>query len=369
MFKKLFKNQEIQTAIEAVKNNPDNILKLNMLGDIYLKNNFFDEAISTYERILRLDENFLPALNSLGKCYILKKQYLKAFRTLKFLYTHNPTDTKIKDILLSLQSADCDIEAKVEILKGLSEIDNSVEIKEKLAEVFFLSGQFSKSANLLENLCSFEEKTNYLIKLCEIYKKLNKLEKVAETLEKLMLTEDFSISHAQLLAETYSQLKRFEEAIGVYEFLIENHPSKANIYKAQIAQIHLLEQNPDKVIEITQNVIEKDEYSIEAKFLQAEALLNKHLYQEAIDFLREFYYDPVDKKTEKQIEQKIIEASIKYAQTLRENKHFVEAIDALIPALRYDEKNKNIYIELARISSEIRDYAAAKEYMKIADEL
>ena len=30
---------------------------------------------------------------------------------------------------------------------------------------------------------------------------------------------------------------------------------------------------------------------------------------------------------------------------------------------------KEIYIELARISTEIRDYSSAKEYMKIAEEL
>ena len=100
MFKNLFKNKEIEIALEAVKNNPDNILKLNILANLYFKNNFFNEAIEVYEKILRLDENYLPALSSLGKCYILNKQYLKGFRTLKFLHSKSPEDTQTKTSLI-----------------------------------------------------------------------------------------------------------------------------------------------------------------------------------------------------------------------------------------------------------------------------
>ena len=85
-----------------------------------------------------------------------------------------------------------------------------------------------------------------------------------------------------------------------------------------------------------------------------------------LEFLREFYYDPINKETEKRIEEKIIEVSVAYAQNLRTERKFVEAIDILTMALRYDEMNKAVYLELANISNDIKDYSAAKEYIKIA---
>ena len=369
MLNKFFKNKQIENALVAVEKNPDNLLKLNILGDVYVQNNFFSEAINVYEKILRLDENYLPALKALGNCYLQKKEVLKAFRTLKFLCLKAPSDIEARELFLSLQDADCDIEAKVEILKGLVEFDASLELKEKLAETFLKSGQFAQSIKSYENLFGIEQKPEYLIKLSELYQKLNKYELATNSLEQLMLTNDFSMDNAQTLAELYVKLKRFEEAKGLYEVLIENIPAKANYFKEKIADILLKEQNPDEVLEVTQEVINDDKYSVEAKFLQAKALLDKNDFVNAIEFLRDFYCDPIDKQTEKKIEEKIITASILYAQQLRQERKFVEAIDALILALRYDENNKNVYLELANISNDIKDFSSAKEYQKIADTL
>ncbi len=369
MFENILKNKKIENAKAAVAKNPNNIIKLDILGKIYTESNFYDEAVSVYEKILKIDETYLPALNSLSRIYLKTKQYLKAYRTLKLLYKLSPDDFQVKTALLTLKDAECDIEAKVEILKGLLEINPSTDIREKLAQKYLESGQFSQSTIVYENLYSENENPEYLIKLSEIYTQLQKYSKVSECLEKLMQTDLFTYEYAEMLADNYVKENRLEEAKGLLELLIENSPQKAEILNEKLAKILALEQNPDKVIEITNNVIKNNKYSVDSKFLQADALLDKKEYKEAVEFLREFYCDPVDKDTEKRIEEKIILASILYSQTLRSEKKYVEAIDALTPALRYDENNKNIYIELARISTEIRDYSAAKEYMKIADEL
>ena len=369
MFKNLFKNKEIEIAKEAVKNHPDNLLKLNILGKLYFEGNFYNEAIETFEKILRIDENYILAFEPLAKCYIAKKQYLKAFKTIKYWLNLVPEDSQAKDLLLSLENSDCETEVKIEILQGILKFEDKVETKEKLGECYLKSGQYVKSAGIFENLIDIEENSSYLIKLCEIYSKLGKFQKAASMLEKLMLTENFNMEHTKTLAELYVKEQRFDEAKGVYELLIQSCPENSKIFNEEIAKILLLEKNPDRAIEITQNVIEQDKYSVEAKFLQAKALIDKKDFAGSIEFLREFYCDPVDKETEKKIEKLIIETSISYSQSLRNEKKYVEAIDALMPALRYDENNKNIYTELARISTEIRDFAAAKEYMKIAESL
>lgn len=369
MFENFFKNNKIEIALKTVDKDPNNIIKLNILADLYIEGNFINEAIKILEKILRLDEQYLPALDKLGRIYIRTKQFLKAYRTLKLLFELNPDDFRVKTLLFSLKDADCDIEAKVEILNGLVQIESNIELLEQFAQACLVCGQYTKSANLYETLVLKEEKIEYFLALVEIYYKLQKWAKTSQILEKLMLTEHFNITHSEILADVYKQEKRFEEAIGIYKFLIENNITKQELYKEQIAKIHLLEKNPDKAIETTKSIVETNEYSVEAKFLTIEAFLSKKEYKEAIEYLREFYFDPINKETENKIIDKIVEISVLYSQKLRDEKQYTEAIDALIPALRYDEKNRNIYLELARISTEIRDYSSAKEYMKIAEEL
>ena len=369
MFMNFFKNKEIELAEKVVKDNPDNIIKLNILGKLYVENNFFNEAIVIFEKILRIDENYLPALESLSKCYLLKKQYLKAFRTLKFLYSKNRNDSHVKTMFFSLENAPCDIEAKIEIIKGLLEFENRNDLQEKLAENYYESGQFIKSANIYENILGVDENPKYLIKLYEIYEKIEKYSHAAIALERLMITDEFNSFYAEKLANVYFKEKRLEEAKGIYELLIQSNPQNSKIYNEQIAKIYLEQDNPQEALIATQNAIDEDNYSVEAKFLQAQALIENSDFEGAIEFLREFYCDPIDKKTEKQIIDKIISTCILYSQKLRKERNFPKAIDALTPALRYDDSNKDIYIELSKISEDIKDFSAAKEYMKIAESL
>jgi len=369
MFQNFLKNKDIEIAKKAVEKNPTNIIKLSILGQLYAENNFYKEAIATLEKVLKLEENYLPALELLGKIYIKTKQYLKAYRTLLELYNASEHNFKVKTMLFSLKDADCDDEAKIIILNGLLEIEPNESTKETLAKLYLKTGQFIKSATTYEELIDNEQKPEYLRELSNIYIKLKKYSSASISLEKLMQTEDFNTQDAKTLAEVYTNEKRFQEAKGIWELLIDTEPHNTEFFKSKIAQILMQENNPDEVIEVTKNVIEVNEYSQDAKFLQADALLNKKEYAKAIEFLREFYCDPIDKQTEQKIEEKIINISILYSQELRAEKKYVEAIDALMPALRYNENQKEIYIELARISTEIRDYSSAKEYMKIAEEL
>ena len=203
----------------------------------------------------------------------------------------------------------------------------------------------------------------------EIYEKIGKYSHAAIALERLMLTDEFDNFFAEKLANIYFKVKRFEESKGIYELLIQSNPQKSKFYNEELAKISLAQNNPEEALIATQNVINEDSFSIDAKFLQAQALIENENYEEAIAFLREFYCDPIDEKTEKKIINEIIKTCILFSQKLRKERNFAKAIDSLTPALRYDDTNKDIYIELSKISEDIKDFSAAKEYMKIAESL
>ncbi len=63
-----------------------------------------------------------------------------------------------------------------------------------------------------------------------------------------------------------------------------------------------------------------------------------------------------------------IDTTIKYSKELCEKKEYQEAIDILVPALRYRETEPSIYYQLAFISEQIKDFSSQKDYLKAAQE-
>ena len=244
-----FRNKEINTAKQAVKKQPDNLLYQEVLGDLYYKYNYLQDAITVYENILKKDDSYQPVLMKVSKCYLDKKHYLKAFRTLKHLYTINPLDNFAKEKLLSLKDADTSLEIKIIILKELVSIyKDDEDILELLAQNYLNDGQFTNSISVYEQLCERDEKERFLRALCYIYQKLQNFDKAIICLEKILLKGCITDEEIKTLAACYAKVDRLDEAKGVFEILAEKHPEdKANL-KKEISKILLKEKDTDSAI-------------------------------------------------------------------------------------------------------------------------
>lgn len=70
IYQELGKPEEAINAVsENVKKNPTNPLFLAQLGDIYMNNQRYDEAIAQYEKALTFNSDFGAALRNLAACY------------------------------------------------------------------------------------------------------------------------------------------------------------------------------------------------------------------------------------------------------------------------------------------------------------
>ncbi len=364
-----FKNKEIENAKQAVKKQPDNIIYQEILGDLYYKYNYIQDAINTYENILKQDENYQPVLMKVGKCYLDKKHFLKAFRTLKHLYNLNPSDNFAKEKLLALKDIEASLEIKIIILKELASIwDDDNDILELLAQNYLKDGQFTNCISSYEKLCEIDEKERYLRALCFVYQRLQNSEKAIVFLEKLLLKNCIKDDEIKNLASLYAKVGRLDEAKGVFELLAERNPKERGQLKNEISKILLQENNTDKAIDVSTEALKENEFDFQAKFIIAQAYIEKKEYKTALNFLQEFYFDPLPESEQKKVLDMFIDTTIKYSKELTEKKEYQEAIDILVPALRYRENEPQIYYQLAFISEQIKDFTSQKDYLKTAQE-
>jgi tetratricopeptide (TPR) repeat protein len=70
LYQELGRPEEAINAInENVKKNPKNPIFIAQLGDVYMGNKQFDQAIEQYEKALSIDPNFTAALRNVAACY------------------------------------------------------------------------------------------------------------------------------------------------------------------------------------------------------------------------------------------------------------------------------------------------------------
>lgn len=370
MFEQFFTNREIKLAQKAVKNQPQNILKQDILGDLYFKNKQYKNSAEVYQNIINLDKNYLPAYFKLAQSLKENTGYLEAFNTLLELKNLMPLDKQSYGLLFSLQNAPTDLVSKVTILEGLLNIEpDNQPLMEKLADTLLENGEFTKSAAMYEKLLTIEEKSHYAQQLALISEKQNNIPKAVELLEKLLVLGTIEKEFIIKLAQFYSQTERFEEAKSILELVIETTPEDKQELLLKIAEILIAEKNYDEAIAKCNEVLQENQFNGFAKFLLSKCYLEQKNYKQGIEFLKEFYYDPMDEKTEQKIANMIIDSCISYADELSTQKIFDKAFDTLFEALKYNQSEPKIYLALAKLSDAIKDFAGAKEYKKIAEEL
>ncbi|MDD3594666.1 MAG: CDC27 family protein [Candidatus Gastranaerophilales bacterium] len=370
MFKQFFTNREIKLAQKAVANQPENILKLDILGNLYLQNKQYKNAAEIFQNIIELDKTYLPAYLKLAQSLKGSFRYLYAFDTLLSLKELMPLDKQATELLFSLRDADTDLESKVTILEGLLKIEpGNQPLMEQLADTLLKNGEFTKSASMYEKLLAMEEKSQYAQQLALISEKQNNIPKAVELLEKLLLLGTIEKEFIKKLAHFYAVTERFEEAKSILGLLIESNPEEKQELLTKTAEIFILEKKYDEALEKCNEVIKENTFHSPAKFLMVKCYLEQKKYLESIDFLREFYYDPIDEKTEQTIVTMIIDACIAYCEELSLERKFDKAFDSLFEALKYNQSEPKIYMALAKLSDDIKDFDGAKEYRKIAEEL
>jgi len=180
-------NPAVETAVEAVRLEPQNITYRQNLGAIYFQASRPELAIREYEEIIKIDSN-----NTVG------------WFALAHLYQpSNP-------------------QKAVEIYeKLLSRDDGQLDILFQCAQLYFFLGRYEEAAIKYKRILELDPGNNQLQKqLAETYAKGGKPEQAQTILETMIAADSSDTDAIAALADFYLEQKQFQKSIELYEKLL-----------------------------------------------------------------------------------------------------------------------------------------------------
>lgn len=146
-------NEAISKYEKALKLNEENknyILNseiLNNIGSCYAKQKKFDEAISKYEEALKLNEDCL-VFENIACCYLEQEKYDKALKFLNKILSLNPNNLEIYYDITEAYIFDN------KILEAIDSLNKYLKIREP----FIYSDDFNKWINKINSLSNLDQK-------------------------------------------------------------------------------------------------------------------------------------------------------------------------------------------------------------------
>lgn len=180
-------NRAVETAAEAVRLEPNNIVYRENLGTIYFNLSQIDLAISEYEKVVQIDSNYSAGLFSLARLYQVSKPQ-----------------------------------------KALDIYEKMLDRNNEQLEVLFLSAQlysslnrFDEAASKYKRMLELDPSNRALQKqLAETYIKIGRLDNAKEILENMVETDSTDIEVIAALADVYLDMKQFNKSVELYQKLL-----------------------------------------------------------------------------------------------------------------------------------------------------
>lgn len=261
-----WKAQRLREAVaEAqgiLKRDPNNIQTRRLLGRIYLRGlgdmnggsgqpEAAAKAIEQYREIHRLDPSDAESALWLARLYRLQNQHAKA-----------------EEVLRSVLKDDPENEAAVE----------------QLTQLLLDQGKSAEAVELLEGINKHSPSPALLDLLGDAYTQTKDLEKAEAAYRKAVDIDPSELSHQRGLGQTLLAEEKYEEALKVYQKLVDLMPDDSDVYM-RIAQIYRELHQLDKAEE---NLLKARQYapgSLEVMYNEAMLYQAQGRYEDAIRVL------------------------------------------------------------------------------------
>lgn len=290
-----------------------------------------------------------------GKALFYTGENKEAKNALETYIKKNPNDrdalTVLSDVYLSLKDFDSAI-------KTLSVLNNSsissMELKTKLGDAYFASGNSQKAGDVFETvLKSDPNNIKSINSLADISLAQKNFERATVYLEKLNdITKSSGDENAarlisNKLASAYFATKNYDKAEEIYLNLVNKYPND-NDALMNLSDVYVANKKYDKAIDILKGQVEKNQdtdglafklakvYIYSGNFAEAKKILD-NLYSKNpdnlpvnecladVDFYTNDYYEASKLYEKVYAEKNSEDITYKYAESLRLSRNFVKA--------------------------------------------
>lgn len=269
----LIREERLDKALKVckylVKMEPDNLYTHLKLGNCYERMRELDKAIECYNRIIKRDSEFGPALRRL-------------------MYIYSFLSNRENDLLKCKQG----IQYATRFIEATGAAEGYVERGNLYIDLYELEKAVADCKKAIE--LDSEAYYAYNNLGCALLK-LRRIDEAIEPLEQA-IAMDSDKDHLPYLnlAECYVLKKEYDKAIHAYEEALRLHPDTVR-WKKEIAKLHVKKKEYDEAISIYQNMV--DEINRDVKKMRFKDKLNFYIGSEVTeenDRLRTLYCDIAD---------------------------------------------------------------------------
>ena len=266
------------------------------LAEMYWKAQRVNEAVREANEVLKRDPNDLPTHRLLGRIYlrslgdingagVQQETVAKAIGEYAEVHRLDPTDQEASLWLARLYRIHNDPEKAEQVLNAMLKDDPGNEAAvEQLTQLLLDENKADEAVKLLQGMTEHSSSPTLLDLLGDAYTQTHDFAKAEAAYRKAVDLDPTELSHLRGLGQTLLSEEKYEEALGVYQKLIDLMPDDSDNY-LRIAQIYRELHQLDKAEE---NLLKARQYnpgSLEILYNEAMIYESQGRYEDAIRVL------------------------------------------------------------------------------------
>jgi tetratricopeptide (TPR) repeat protein len=292
----------IVTATKAIQQNPNDVVSRFLLGKLYLDKKHYQKALELFVELKQSNKKHLPTREKIAECYIGLNVLHKAEEELNFILGRKPDDINALNTLSLIYEKNKNKQGTMSILKRILEKEpNNTRIREKLARLCEVNGEFTRAIKEYEILYSKDPIMDIARKLAELYYKSERPQEAINMFEKIVSENPNDKKTIKELALIYWDLDDYDNALIYFEKLEPVAIQEEELINDYICQIYLYKEDNDKVQEICNMFLKKNPESESARLNLSKAYLGKQEFQTAIDIVKDLLAEAKIAKKEQEI--------------------------------------------------------------------
>lgn len=247
---------------QAIMLNPQNVKMHAKMGDVYTRQNGYDDAEAEYNTALKWDPENKRVLSSLANVYDLHGKSKDAIQTMGIYEKLDPENREmLKQYARVLLTADKLSAASNKIKQILDENPDDIQALNLLGQYYICRGEDQKAEDCFEKIKATDPNyTAYYRDSARRYSQRGNFKKAEEDLKKYLETNSEDAAAIAMLADGYEKQNRMQDAYNAYERLASVDKDN-RLYRERIGSVRTSLQGAEK------NALEKDEGEVDLSVL------------------------------------------------------------------------------------------------------
>jgi len=287
-------------AIEAYKRayaiDPQSPTIGERLAEMYWKAQRVREAVSEANEVLKRDPNDLPTHRLLGRIYlrslgdingaaVQQDTVAKAIAEYSEVHRLDPTDQEASLWLARLYRLHNEPDKAEQVLNSILKEDPGNEAAvEQLTQLLLDGNKADEAVKLLEGMNEHSSSPTLLDLLGDAYTQMHDYAKAETAYRQAVELDPSELSHLRGLGQTLLSEEKYQEALGVYQKLVDLMPDDSDNY-LRLAQIYRELHQLDKAEESLAKARQYNPGSLEILYNEAMIYESQGRYDEAIRVL------------------------------------------------------------------------------------